>query len=285
MSVRRTLSVCLTLAALAAVMLVAPERAFARQEPPGARDHAMVPRMPNYLISEYEFNEFEAGSFPVGNDREVSVEGKHWKFLYAIKEGTKPPSELQILRNYANAFKAKNFKTEFYAEPGDGVFSLKTAQSEIWCRVRPGGGSGETYNIEIVEKSGMEQSIELNSSELAKALDANGSVAIHGILFDTGKATIKPDSEKVLQTIGDVLKSNAALKLEIQGHTDDVGAKAANQTLSQQRAESVRQYLITKFGIAAARLTSAGFGDTKPVAPNTTEDGRAQNRRVELVKK
>ena len=257
----------------------------AAQEPPGAKDHPMVPRMPNFTISEYEFNDFEAASFPVGNDKETSVEGTHWRFTYAIKEGVKPPSELQILRNYANAFKSKNFKTEFYAEPGDGVFSLKTAQSEMWCRVRPGGGSGETYNIEIVEKAGMEQSIELNASELAKALDANGSVAIHGILFDTGKATIKPDSEKVLATIGDVLKANAALKLEIQGHTDNVGQKAANQTLSQQRAESVRQYLITKFGIAAARLTAAGFGDAKPVGPNTTEDGRAQNRRVELVKK
>lgn len=255
------------------------------QDPPGAKDHPMVPRMPNYHIMEMTFNEFEAGTFPLPNDREKQIEGKHWNISYQLNENAKANSELEILRNYLNAFKAKNFKTELLLEPSDAVFSLKTASSEIWVRVRPGGGGGEGYAIEIVEKQAMEQTIELNPSELAKALDANGSVAIHGILFDTGKATIKPDSEKVLQTIGDVLKANAALKLEIQGHTDNVGQKAANQTLSQQRAEAVRQHLITKCGIASARLTAAGFGDTKPVAPNTTEDGRAQNRRVELVKK
>lgn len=281
MVVRTKVSWWLSMAVLAAMV----PGLVRGQEPPGSRDHPMVPRMPNYLISEHEFNDFESAQFPAGNDREVNVEGKHWKITYTVKEGTKPPSELQILRNYANAFKSKNFKTEFYVEPGDGVFSLKTAQSEIWCRVRPAGGGGENYNVEIVEKAGMEQSIELNASALAKALEANGSVAIHGILFDTGKATITPDSEKVLQTIGDVLKADAALRLEIQGHTDNVGQKAANQTLSQQRAEAVRQSLITRFGIAAARLTAAGFGDTKPVGPNTTEDGRALNRRVELVKK
>ena len=266
--------------------LVAPMVVNARhQDPPGAKDHPMVPRMPNYHIMEMNFAEFEGATFPLPNDREKQIEGKHWNISYQLNENAKANSELEILRNYANAFKAKNFKTELMLEPGDGVFSLKTAASEIWVRVRPGGGGGEGYNIEIVEKQAMEQSIELNPSELAKALDTNGSVAIHGILFDTGKASIKSDSEKVLQTIGDVLKANAALKLEIQGHTDNVGQKAANQTLSQQRAESVRQYLITKFGIASARLTAVGFGDSKPVGPNTTEDGRAQNRRVELVKK
>lgn len=255
------------------------------QEPPGAKDHPMVPRMPSYQILEYDFQEFEAATFPLPNDAEKTIEGKHWRITYTLKPGAKQSSELEILRNYSAAFKSKNFKTELMGEPREGVFSLKTATSEMWVRVISGGGGGEGYSLEILEKQAMEQSIELNPSELAKALDANGSVAIHGILFDTAKSTIKPDSEKVLQTIGDVLKANAALKLEIQGHTDNVGQKAANQTLSQQRAEAVRQYLITKFGIAAARLTAAGFGDTKPVAPNTTEEGRTQNRRVELVKK
>ena len=282
MTARRCVGVAL---AVAAVWLVVPVHARARQDIPGSKDHPMVPRMPSYMIGDYGFNEFESANFPLGNDREKTVEGKHWKFNYQLKDGAKRSSELEILRNYANAFKAKSWKVEYYQEPGIGVFSLKTAGSEIWCRVTPAGGEGDNYALEIIEKTGMEQSLELNASELAKALDANGSVAIHGILFDTGKATIKPDSEQVLQTIGDVLKNNAALKLEIQGHTDNVGVKAANQTLSLQRAEAVRQYLITKFGVAAARLTALGFGDTKPTAPNTTEDGRAQNRRVELVKK
>ena len=118
-----------------------------------------------------------------------------------------------------------------------------------------------------------------------KALNDNGSVALHNILFDTGKATLKPESAAALAPVGELLKNDAALKLEIQGHTDNVGQAAANLKLSQDRAAAVKAYLVQTFGIPAARLTTSGFGDTKPVAPNTAETGRAQNRRVELVKK
>ena len=85
--------------------------------------------------------------------------------------------------------------------------------------------------------------------------------------------------------IGELLKSDASLKLEIQGHTDNVGAAAANLKLSQDRAAAVKAYVVQTFGVGAARLTTAGLGDTKPIADNTTDDGRAQNRRVELVRK
>jgi outer membrane protein OmpA-like peptidoglycan-associated protein len=131
----------------------------------------------------------------------------------------------------------------------------------------------------------MEQKVEFSAMELAKALNDNGSVALHNILFDTGKATLKPESAAALAPVGELLKNDAALKLEIQGHTDNVGQAAANLKLSQDRAAAVRTYLVQTFGIPAARLTTAGFGDTKPVVPNTAESGRAQNRRMELVKK
>jgi hypothetical protein len=111
-----------------------------------------------------------------------------------------------------------------------------------------------------------------------------GSIALHNILFDTGRATIAPASQPALAPIGEVLKADPSLRLEIQGHTDNVGQKAANLALSQARAAAVRDELIKTFGIAPDRLTATGFGDTKPVADNSTEQGRAQNRRVELVK-
>jgi len=120
---------------------------------------------------------------------------------------------------------------------------------------------------------------------LAKALNERGSVAVHGILFDTAKATIKPESAAALAPIGELLKTSPDLKLEIQGHTDNVGQVAANLKLSQERAAAVKDYLVKNFGIEAARLTTAGFGDTKPVDDNKTDAGRAENRRVELVKK
>jgi outer membrane protein OmpA-like peptidoglycan-associated protein len=109
-------------------------------------------------------------------------------------------------------------------------------------------------------------------------------VTLNNILFDTGRATIKPESEAPLGTVIELLKGDPALKLEIQGHTDNVGGKDTNQKLSRDRAESVKAYLV-KGGVVAARLTTAGFGDTQPVADNGSEDGRARNRRVVLVKK
>jgi len=81
------------------------------------------------------------------------------------------------------------------------------------------------------------------------------------------------------------MRQQPALRLEIQGHTDNVGAGDLNRRLSESRAAAVKQYLMTNVGIAGDRLTTAGFGDTRPVADNKTEQGRAQNRRVELVKK
>ncbi len=95
--------------------------------------------------------------------------------------------------------------------------------------------------------------------ELASALNATGSVALHNVLFDTGKATLKPESAAALAPVGELLKSDPALKLEIQGHTDNVGQPAANLKLSQDRAAAVKAYLVQTLAIPAARLTTAGL--------------------------
>jgi OmpA-OmpF porin, OOP family len=267
---------------VALLVCAAPVRA--QEDISDSKDHPMVSRMPVYRISEYAFNEFEAYSFKKKNGPDQAVDGKHWHIVYELKDGSRRSSQLEILRNYRNAFQQKGGRSEWYEEPTGGTWVVKSQTGELWCQIMP-ENEGAIYTLEIVEKAVMQQSIELNESELAKALDEKGSVALHGILFDTGKATIKPESAKQLEAIGALLKSNMQLKLEIQGHTDSVGQKAANQTLSQQRADAVRQYLISNFGVEAARLTAVGFGDGKPVAPNTTEEGRTQNRRVELAKK
>ena len=97
------------------------------------------------------------------------------------------------------------------------------------------------------------------------------------------KATIKPESMGTLNMIVNVMKSNPGLKFEVDGHTDNIGTDAHNMILSQQRADAVKTQLIT-MGIDASRLTSKGFGDSKPIADNSTFDGKANNRRVEFVK-
>ncbi|MDE3053834.1 MAG: OmpA family protein [Gemmatimonadota bacterium] len=119
---------------------------------------------------------------------------------------------------------------------------------------------------------------------LFDALNADGRVSTQGILFGTGSDAIRPESAPTLEEIGTMLRQHADLKLTIEGHTDNVGAAAANQALSERRAAAVRQYLIAHFQIDGARLTSKGYGDTKPAASNDTPEGRQQNRRVELVK-
>jgi outer membrane protein OmpA-like peptidoglycan-associated protein len=256
-----------------------------QQDTEGSKDHPMVPRMSGYYIQDYEAREFDTHDFPIAEDKEQTVEGRYWHIDYWVKEGSKTSSALEISRNYRNAFAAKGGK-QVYADSDNihSTFMLKQNGSELWLHVDV-SNSGEVYELYIVEKKLMDQQIELTAAELAKTLNEKGSIALHNILFDTGKATIKPESAKELALVIDVLKADASLKLEVQGHTDNVGAKAANLTLSQQRADAVRDYLIKTGGIAAARLTAVGFGDTRPVGPNATEEGKAANRRVELVKK
>ncbi|HEY0930568.1 MAG TPA: OmpA family protein [Gemmatimonas sp.] len=120
--------------------------------------------------------------------------------------------------------------------------------------------------------------------KLYDALAESGRVATQGIYFDTGKDVIRPESTPTLKEIAAMLREHADLRLTIEGHTDNVGAAPANLTLSQRRADAVRQALVSEYGIDGARLTAKGLGQTVPAAPNTTPEGRQQNRRVELVK-
>jgi outer membrane protein OmpA-like peptidoglycan-associated protein len=116
------------------------------------------------------------------------------------------------------------------------------------------------------------------------ALSSTGRWATQGILFDTGKSEVKPESTPTLKQIAAALKEHPELKVEIQGHTDNVGKPDANLQLSQARAEAVKVALTKEYGVGEGQLTAKGYGDSKPSADNKTPEGRANNRRVELVK-
>jgi outer membrane protein OmpA-like peptidoglycan-associated protein len=122
------------------------------------------------------------------------------------------------------------------------------------------------------------------SSALFDRMSANGRATTYGILFDAGSDHIGDASTQTLADIGDMLKSHPALQLTIESHTDNVGTAAANQKLSNKRAAAVRTYLVNTFAIDSTRLKSVGYGATKPISPNTTAEGRQDNRRIELVK-
>ncbi|MBL0891898.1 MAG: OmpA family protein [Gemmatimonadaceae bacterium] len=121
--------------------------------------------------------------------------------------------------------------------------------------------------------------------KLYDALAESGRVATQGIYFDTGKDVIRPESTPTLKEIAAMLSEHTDLQLTIEGHTDNVGAASANLTLSQKRADAVRAALVSQYGIEGSRLTAVGRGQSAPAAPNTTAEGRQQNRRVELVKR
>lgn len=125
---------------------------------------------------------------------------------------------------------------------------------------------------------------ESETDVLYDALAAKGRWATQGILFATGKADLQPESRPVLKEIATTLREHPDLRVLIEGHTDNVGAAAANLKLSEARAAAVKAALVGQFGIPADRITTRGLGDTTPAAPNTTAEGRAQNRRVEVVK-
>jgi OmpA-OmpF porin, OOP family len=139
--------------------------------------------------------------------------------------------------------------------------------------------------VDFVESAAMDANmVTVDASAMARGIASEGHVALYGILFDTDKTDIKPESAATITEIAKFLKQDAGVKLYVVGHTDNVGTYDYNLGLSQRRAASVVAELTTKHGIAVARLKPAGSGPLSPLAPNDTEDGRAKNRRVELVK-
>jgi OmpA-OmpF porin, OOP family len=126
--------------------------------------------------------------------------------------------------------------------------------------------------------------VEVKANDIAKALNTTGKIDIYGIYFDVDKTELKPESRGTLAEVAKLLKADPTLKLEVAGHTDNTGSAAHNLQLSAGRAAAVVNALVMGYGIDRARLVAKGYGDTKPVAPNDSEQNRAKNRRVELRK-
>lgn len=140
---------------------------------------------------------------------------------------------------------------------------------------------GNDYYLTLLVKEAMKQDVE--ASNLLEALNREGHVALY-INFDTGKSTIKPESEPIIHQIVEMMRANPEVKISVEGHTDNVGNPESNKMLSEDRANAVVTAIVAQ-GIDAKRLSSVGHGEDKPIADNKTEEGRASNRRVELVKK
>jgi outer membrane protein OmpA-like peptidoglycan-associated protein len=137
------------------------------------------------------------------------------------------------------------------------------------------------HDLIVLEIALMKQ--EITANEMLDALNKNGYIALN-ILFETGKSDIQQESLPIVDQIFELMKSDATIKISIEGHTDNVGDAASNKKLSNDRAKAVMDALIAK-GIDKIRMSFVGWGQEKPVADNRSEEGRVQNRRVEIVKK
>jgi len=245
--------------------------------------------MPSYFVYDAQDVEFDSYNFFNGKNCNT-IEGKKFKREYALKEDAVKSSVIQIMRNYANAVKSKGGTIIYEGAPQDAecadfnginmiVGKIIKDGEELWLEVATLGG--DDYHLTVMLKEMMKQDVV--ASDMLDALNRDGHIALY-INFDTGKSIIKDESKPIVQQIVGMLKSNPELKLSVEGHTDNVGNPASNKILSEDRAKSVVTAIISQ-GIDAERLNSSGFGQDKPIGDNNTEEGRARNRRVELVKK
>jgi outer membrane protein OmpA-like peptidoglycan-associated protein len=273
---------------VAAFAMLAALPAVAQTDVAGSKDYPGINRMPGYYISDYKETQFDAYTFKVAQakaQREQSVEGRKLEIRYDRPDSITPPSQLQIVRNYQNAVKAVGGQVLWESADHDQTTLRFTKDGkEVWFEVGAANiPSGAFVQIVAIEKQAMQQDVVLDAQGIADGLGAAGSVAIYGIHFDTGKSELKPESMAAIGEIAKLLKSKLSLKLYIVGHTDMVADLMTNLKLSQARAQAVVNALVTQQGIAGMRLTAFGNGPYAPVASNKTEEGRAKNRRVELV--
>jgi OOP family OmpA-OmpF porin len=265
--------------------------------------------MDGYHDTEQQFDRI----YVIAGSELRPVEGHYRERWFPL--GVAKMSQLEAFRNYDNAFRALGAVRVDAVHPADPAFVarngdketilkrlhlpnlpselsegvpvyaqylLRTADRNIWLSFSI-FDSGNNVNLMVMEEKPMQQSVAfIQADEMANALGKDGHIALY-LNFDTDSDAIRPDSKPVVEEIAKLLRTDPQLKLKVEGHTDNSGQAARNRELSRQRAESVVR-AVTGLGIDSARLQAAGVGADKPLADNGTEEGRARNRRVELVK-
>jgi outer membrane protein OmpA-like peptidoglycan-associated protein len=268
-------------------LLLMGNLAFAQQDAKGCKDHPLFSRMEGYRIVTCQQKEFDAEDFiDPATQQKVTIEGRKFHTEYITNKPFEGKySRLQVSRNYTNAI-TKIGGTAYEKNPKDpSETSMKLIKDdkEIWAKLQFNFGANYLY-LTIVEKQAMAQVVVADAKTMAADISTSGKVAIYGIYFDFNKADVKPESESTLKEITKLLQQDAKLKLYVVGHTDSVGGLDYNMKLSQQRAEAVVKELVSKYKVAPDRLKAYGVGPLAPVTSNDSEEGKAKNRRVELVK-
>ena len=252
-------------------------------------EHSMVKKMPGFKLKKSLSKKSNFSIFQfriIENKKIITLEkkGRYWKLVYHNldnkgKFNTKI-SKIDIMNNYRAAAKEMGGKV-LYAKRGRITFTLPLNNGgKLWAYVFALDGN---YELIIIEEEGFKKQLVFSAYQMKRTLDSLGTISIYGINFDTAKDRLKQGSEKVLIEIVELMKNYPELRIEIQGHTDNVGLANYNLDLSNKRADTVKDYLLL-FGVEKKRMIAKGYGLSKPIVSNDTEEGRAKNRRVELLK-
>jgi outer membrane protein OmpA-like peptidoglycan-associated protein len=268
-------------------LIAAGAPALMAQEPDaeGCKDSSLLNRIKGCYIVQCDKKDFDQAEITVsvvdGQDKKQTIEGEVESITYYCPANVSP---LMIARNAEAALKAAGFTTVFSGKDEFEAPAFTARKGGLWASIHARGNANETTYIQtVVRTQEMEQQMVASAESMEAEIGKSGYCSIYGINFDTGKATIKSDSAKCLTEMAKLLKKNPSWKMQIEGHTDNVGVTDANVKLSQARAESVRSWLMSH-QIEGGRLVAKGFGESKPLADNKSEEGRAKNRRVDLRK-
>jgi OOP family OmpA-OmpF porin len=242
----------------------------------GCKDSPLISRFPGSVITSCKNMDDDAFQFTMDPKPKKKIEGEFHQIQYRFPSTA---SKAQVVRNLNTAIRKAGYTFDY--DSGDyGDFTVHMGKTWIQIEI---SGSGSILETIVIEKE-LKQEVVADAAALSSGLAASGHIVASGILFDTAKAEVKPESAPALQEIAKLLKQDAKLKLYVVGHTDNVGALEGNIELSKRRAAAVVQALTSQYGIAAGRLLPFGDGPYAPLASNDSEDGRSLNRRVELVK-
>lgn len=235
------------------------------------------------LIRNYQ-NELKAAGFKIVYDSLSDPAANHWNGFMIPFSDMKPMTNRSHYIFYAAERKEVRVASAKLSRPEGDVYVYLTAVEWAKDDNTYKAKKGAYIAVDIIEVASMAQNmVTVKADEMEKSINSTGRVALYGIFFDTNKAVVKSESTPTLEEIAKLLKKNSNLKLLVVGHTDNVGGFKFNMDLSKRRAEAVVAVLVKDYGVSTQRLIPYGVAYLAPLAPNTNEEGRAKNRRVELV--
>jgi outer membrane protein OmpA-like peptidoglycan-associated protein len=263
---------CLVLAV--AVEMMCTVGGWAQKDAAGCKDSPILTRFPGSYIAACSKKDDDAYDFPITNKPKLHLEGALETITYQYPRTASLP---QVVRNINTALRSAGYSFDF---DSGSVITAHMGKTYVLVQV----DWGLSYSVTILTQTQLKQEVVADAAALSSGLAKNGHMVVDGILFDTAKADLKPESKAALEQISKMLKQDPKMKVYVVGHTDNVGGLASNMDLSKRRSAAVVQALTSQYGVPADRLAPYGDGPYAPVASNDTEDGRSLNRRVELVK-